>query len=46
MHNNTYIHVLRIKKLTVSNCNMERLYGDVFRNLNVTEIVIKVSGWH
>ncbi len=32
----------RVANLTVSNCNIERLYGDVFRNLNVTRLIISV----
>ncbi len=33
----------RVANLTVSNCNIERLYGDVFRNLNVTRLIISVG---
>jgi hypothetical protein len=38
-----YFYFIRIANLTVSNCNIEKLYGDVFRPLNVTRLVITVS---
>ncbi|XP_023321247.1 chaoptin [Eurytemora carolleeae] len=31
----------KLLSLTISNCNVERLYGDVFRNLDVQKIIIK-----
>jgi len=31
----------KVKTLTVSDCNIEKLYGDVFRSLEVTQIIIK-----
>ena len=31
----------KIKNLTIVNCNLERLYGDVFRTNKITKLVIR-----
>ena len=32
---------VQIANLTITNCNMERLYGDVFRSNNIVKIIIR-----
>ena len=41
--NLAFVLYFRLLSLTISNCNVERLYGDVFRNLDVQKIIIKVT---
>ena len=31
----------KIANLTITNCNIERLYGDVFRSSNIVKIIIE-----
>ena len=31
----------KIKNLTIVNCNVEKLYGDIFRTNKITKLVIK-----
>ena len=32
---------IKIANLTITNCNVERLYGDIFRNSQIVKIIIE-----